>query len=120
MGNNESHAYVALLDKFPNLYLDTTLAVSNFFPAWLPGGYDHATLRSWLVTHPDRIIYGTDWPNVPHEWCTELWELLDLGLPESVSRQVLGGNAMRVYGIVDQCPASAGGTALRPDMTTAL
>jgi predicted TIM-barrel fold metal-dependent hydrolase len=121
MGNNETREYIALLDDFPNLCLDTTLGVSNFFPSWLPGGYDTATLRTWLINYADRILYGTDWPNIPHEWCTELWSLLDMKLPDMVLRKILGSNAMRVYGI-ELLPKknTLNISLLRPDITIAL
>ncbi|KAI9598472.1 hypothetical protein BDF19DRAFT_432618 [Syncephalis fuscata] len=121
MGNNETREYIALLDQYPNLYLDTTLGVSDFFPSSLPGGYDTAMLRNWLINYADRILYGTDWPNIPHEWCTELWALLDMDLPDTILRKILGGNAMRVYGIEPLSDKDVVGIPpLRPDINNTL
>ncbi|RKP06850.1 hypothetical protein THASP1DRAFT_31336 [Thamnocephalis sphaerospora] len=123
LGNNETREYVALLSEFPNLYLDTTLATTDFFGPELPGGYTSADLRQWILAHPDRILYGTDWPNIPHEWCSELFALLDLGLPDGVLRRVMGGNAARIYGIPAEALIAEDGavaTHVRPDTAASL
>ena len=52
--------FEAMLDAFPNLYLDTTMAISGYFP--------NAADVEMLRRRPDRILYGTDYPNLPYEW----------------------------------------------------
>jgi predicted TIM-barrel fold metal-dependent hydrolase len=99
LGVNETTEYIQLMDEFPNLYLDTTLVLANFFPSESIGNYDTTDVSSWLQKYSDRIMYGTDWPNIPYEWCTELFALLDLNLPKDVLHRILCSNAARVYDI---------------------
>lgn len=62
--NDEISAYRKLIEKYNNLWLDTTMAISGYFPAEEEislGGY-----------RPDRIMYGSHFPNIPYEWDREL------------------------------------------------
>lgn len=55
-GNDpEDPAHVAaLLDRYPNMYVDTAARVPEI------GRYDAAKLRKIFVDHADRILFGTD------------------------------------------------------------
>ncbi len=44
----------ALLDKYPNLYVDTAARVPEL------GRYDAAKMKDLFVRHQDRILFGTD------------------------------------------------------------
>ncbi len=91
LGMDEPAAFEALLDEFPNLYLDTTMAITGYFP-------DPPDLEV-LRRRPDRILYGTDFPNLPYEWDRELRVVRGLGLPPSDEALVLSGNARRLFRI---------------------
>ncbi|KAF9118765.1 hypothetical protein BGX30_004314 [Mortierella sp. GBA39] len=111
LGMNQYEEFFDLLDKYPNLYLDTTMTLGAFFqPLNSPSlptttscsssTCDHTTrttniknnnmstapalkpmaemLRTMLLRHSDRILYGTDWPNIPYDWCRELANLVSL------------------------------------------
>ena len=97
----------ALLDLHPRLHLDTTMALARYFPSTDPGFRftDEAGADAWLQRAaaivrrwPDRILYGTDFPNIPYDWDRELGNLLRLGLPEADLGAVLAGNARRLFG----------------------
>ena len=60
-----------------------------------PGGPDVEMLRR----RPDRILYGTDFPNIPYEWSRELSVVRGLRLPAGDEERVLGGTAARLFGI---------------------
>lgn len=91
LGGDEYEAFEALLDDFPNLYLDTAMVLAGFFPK----GPDLELLRR----RPERILYGTDFPNLPYEWDRELRVIRSLGLPPEAERLILGGNAQRLFRI---------------------
>jgi predicted TIM-barrel fold metal-dependent hydrolase len=91
LGMDEPAAFEALLDQFENLYLDTTMAISGFFPD--PPDLDILRRR------PDRILYGTDFPNLPYEWDRELRVIRALRLPPADEARILGGNAVRLFDI---------------------
>ncbi|KAG9064020.1 hypothetical protein KI688_004134 [Linnemannia hyalina] len=116
LGMNQYEEFFDLLDKYPNLYLDTTMTLGAFFQSLnslspsttttittsscSPSTCDHTThttnnknnntsttptlkpmaemLRTMLLRHSDRILYGTDWPNIPYDWCRELANLVSL------------------------------------------
>ncbi|HXU68839.1 MAG TPA: amidohydrolase family protein [Polyangia bacterium] len=90
LGDDEEGAYFALLDEFPNLHLDTTMIVGGYFERRI----DPALLEA----HADRILYGTDFPNIPYEWDRELrW--IEANLSSRARGKILGGNAARVFRI---------------------
>ena len=91
LGYDQFAEFEALFAEFPNLYLDTAMAIGSYFPK----GPDLEMIRR----HPERILYGTDFPNLPYEWTRELAVLQGLGLSPSALDQVLGGNAARLFGI---------------------
>ena len=47
---------------------------------------------SWEA-RPDRVMYGTDFPNMPYAWDREIRSLASLGIKESALAAVLGGTA---------------------------
>ncbi len=91
LGANEYDAYERLLARFDNLWLDTTMAAADYFPGGTP--------RRLIESRPERILYGTDFPNLPYAWDREVKALHALGLPEAAEAQVLGGTARRLFGL---------------------
>lgn len=90
LGFDEESAYLQLLDEFPNLYLDTTMAVGGYLgntPDW-----------SALAKHSDRILYGSDFPNLPYEWTLEIERLRRELDPESAER-ILWKSSALLYGV---------------------
>ena len=90
LGVDELDGYRALLRRRENLFVDTTMMLAGYFP-----GYP-ATLDGFP---PERVLYGTDFPNIPYAWDRELKALLALGLAERDLARVLGGNAAELFGI---------------------
>jgi uncharacterized protein len=91
LGADESDAYERLLSRHDNLWLDTTMACAGYLP-----GFDPLRL---LHARPDRILYGTDFPNLPYAWDREIRRLAALGLPEPHLALLLGGVARQLYGV---------------------
>jgi predicted TIM-barrel fold metal-dependent hydrolase len=50
-----------------------------------------------LRAFPERILYGSDFPNLPYAWDRELATLAGLDLPEPALAAILGGNALRLF-----------------------
>lgn len=90
MGALEYRGFMELLDDYPNLYLDTAF---TFYPGQ-PGAFDLGV--DALQRHQDRIVYGSDFPNLilPRE--TELDCLLDYRLPQTFYDKVFAANARRI------------------------
>ena len=45
-----------------------------------------------------RLLYGTDFPNIPFAWDRELGVALAEALPPADARALFYGNAARLYG----------------------
>jgi predicted TIM-barrel fold metal-dependent hydrolase len=67
-----------LLERYPNLYLDTTMTLAAFFKSFGDDEPLVEMMRSMLLKYSDRVLYGTDWPNIPYDWCRELANLVSL------------------------------------------
>lgn len=90
LGADEFDAYLALLERHDNLWLDTTMAVAGYFAGDVP----------WriLEARPDRVLYGTDFPNLPYAWDREVLRIAER-LGDEPLAQILGGNAAGLYGL---------------------
>jgi predicted TIM-barrel fold metal-dependent hydrolase len=89
LGADEFDAYERLITRFDNLYLDTTMAVAEYFPVPTP--------VRLIQARPDRILYGTDFPNLPYAWDREVRKLAQLKLPEHDLAALLGSNVLDLF-----------------------
>jgi predicted TIM-barrel fold metal-dependent hydrolase len=89
LGADEYEAYGALLERFENLWLDTTMAIGGFLAPGPP--------RALFPARAERLLYGTDFPNVPYAWDRELRTVLAAGLPPDARDALLAGNALRLF-----------------------
>jgi predicted TIM-barrel fold metal-dependent hydrolase len=90
LGADEFVEHAALLERYPNLWLDTTMVVSDYFPA-MPSA-------ELLVRHADRLLYGTDFPNIPFAWDRELRYLASLSLSPAQRTKLFWANAAELFG----------------------
>jgi predicted TIM-barrel fold metal-dependent hydrolase len=91
LGADEFDAYQRMLDRYDNIWLDTTMMLAEYLPMdYLP---KLAEMRT------DRIMYGTDFPNLPYAWDRELKKLVEQNLPQSDLSKILGRNAIEFYQI---------------------
>lgn len=97
LGADDLDSYARMLDAHPNLYLDTTMVLAGYF-ALRPD-------LSLLARYPDRILYGSDFPNIPYAWDRELRALHAASLPPAVLEPVLHDNALRLFGEAPTAPA---------------
>lgn len=91
LGADEIPAYGDLLDAYPGLYLDTTMMLADFFP--------QRPTAEFLARHATRILYGSDFPNLPYAWDRELKKLVAMGLPDEAVVAIAAKNAQRVLGV---------------------
>jgi len=91
LGGDEFDAFRELLLQHDNLWLDTTMMLAGYFP--YPIRWDLVRAR------PDRILYGSDFPNLPYAWDREVARLLGKGLDDDVLEQVLHRTARRLFDI---------------------
>lgn len=91
LGADEFVEYQRLLNNYDNLWLDIAMATADYLPGNSPPSLDEMRI--------DRIMYGTDFPNIPYAWDRELKRLCRSGLPAESLGLVLGQNAGRLFSI---------------------
>lgn len=91
LGADEFDDYQHLIENYDNLWLDTTMMLADYLPMdYFP---DLSAMRA------DRIMFGTDFPNLPYAWDREIKRLAGLNLPENILARILGGNSSAFYSI---------------------
>ena len=98
LGADEYDAYARLIQRYDTLWLDTTMALADYFPG--RARHDLITIR------PERVLYGTDFPNLPYAWDREIVRIAARH-PEAALAQVLAGSASELYGLDLSAPAAA-------------
>ena len=98
MGGLEFRKFIELLDRHPNIYLDTSY---SFWPN-LPFTFNLGT--EFLEKYKDKILYGSDFPNVILHREGEINYLLSLDLSEDFYEKVFNTNGMKL--LKEICPDS--------------
>ncbi|RAG80692.1 amidohydrolase, partial [Streptacidiphilus pinicola] len=96
MGMPEYEDFLDLAERHPRLRLDTTMAFTDFTESFMPFPQDALPRLSALA---DRILLGSDFPNLPYRYLHQLHALerLDLGTPWL--RAVCHDNASRLFSL---------------------
>ncbi|WP_371406894.1 amidohydrolase [Kribbella sp. NBC_00662] len=84
------------LTSYPNVHLDTTMALTPFTEAMMPFPRE---LVPRLGELQDRIVLGTDFPNIPYAYAVQLDALEGLGLGDDWLRAVCWENGARLLGL---------------------
>lgn len=102
MGSLETRQFMALMERCPNLYLDTTMAFA-------PVRHEHRRIETRLnrisVTNgdllrwQDRIVFGSDFPNLPYPYEEEREALWLRDLPLATFRKIFRDNAAALLGL---------------------
>ena len=102
MGSFETREFMGLMERCPNLYLDTTMA---FAPVRPESRTIDTRINSITVTNDDllrwqdRIVFGSDFPNLPYPYEEEREALWGRDLPLHVYRKIFHDNAARLLGL---------------------
>ena len=88
--------FLELAARYPNVHLDTTMAFTPFIEALAPFP---PGLRPRLADLGDRIVLGSDFPNIPYPYATQLASLAGLELGDAWLRGVLWDNPARLVGL---------------------
>jgi uncharacterized protein len=96
LGAPEYGEFLGLARQYQGVYLDTTMAFTDFLQRIAPFP---AELRPRLAEAGDRILLGTDFPNIPYSYLHQLHALARLDLGEPWLRAVCHDNAVRLLGL---------------------
>ncbi|MCW2714341.1 MAG: amidohydrolase [Frankiales bacterium] len=96
MGMPEYADFLDLAGRHDRVHLDTTMAFTDFVETGSPWPVG---LTSRLLDLGDRIVLGTDFPNIPYAYGHQLEVLARLDLGDDWLRGVLHDNGARLVGL---------------------
>jgi hypothetical protein len=99
LGAPEYGAFLDLADRYRRVHLDTTMTFTDFFTQIRPDRIFPARELPRLADLGDRILLGTDFPNIPYPYLHQLEALERLGLGRVWLRAVCHDNAARLLGL---------------------
>lgn len=93
MGLPEYAEFLDLALRYPHVHLDTTMVFTGFTEQIAPFP---PALVPRLADHGDRIVLGSDFPNIPYTYAHQVDALARLGLGADWLRQVCWDNPARL------------------------
>ncbi|MFW0795463.1 amidohydrolase family protein [Gordonia sp. CPCC 205515] len=96
MGMPEYTAFLDLAEQYPNVRLDTTMAFTDFSEETVPFPPE---ARQRLLDVGHKILFGSDYPNIPYSYLHALEAITRLDLGDDWVRGVLHDNAAALFGI---------------------
>jgi predicted TIM-barrel fold metal-dependent hydrolase len=90
MGAPDTEKYLDILAEHEGLYLDTTMAFSSV------NGLRYVVNVDAIEKNSAKILFGTDYPNVPYAYDCEPNVLRSLGLSDQALLSILGENARKL------------------------
>ncbi len=97
-GMPEYAEFTDLAEEYPGVHLDTTMVGTDYAEAIAP--VPTAVLERWAGM-PDKIVLGSDFPNIPHPYAHQLRALAGWGLGDAWMRAVLWENGARLMRLPD-------------------
>jgi predicted TIM-barrel fold metal-dependent hydrolase len=95
MGAPEYVEFLELAETHDSVYLDTTMVFTEFFDRMAPYPPD---LLPRVAALADRVLLGSDFPNIPYPYAHQVEALDRLGLGEDWLRKVCWENAQALVG----------------------
>jgi predicted TIM-barrel fold metal-dependent hydrolase len=89
LGVPETLRYFELARRYPNLFIDTTMALSS------PDLATTAT-SAQIEAASGSIVYGSDFPNIPYSYAADQAAVAGLGLSARARHAILVANAQRL------------------------
>ncbi|WP_017556405.1 amidohydrolase family protein [Nocardiopsis baichengensis] len=95
-GSPEYTEFLDLAERHDGVHLDTTMVFTDFTERSAPFPPEEVPRLKALE---DRILFGTDFPNIPYPYVHQLRSLAGLGLGDGWLRAVLYGNGARLFSL---------------------
>lgn len=93
LGMNEYDAFADIAEDFINVHLDTTMVGTDFTNAFAPMSDSYVARLAGLK---DKVILGTDFPQIPYPYAHQIEALQRLGHGDDWMRSVLWRNGARL------------------------
>ncbi|GAA4766559.1 amidohydrolase family protein [Citricoccus nitrophenolicus] len=94
-GLPEYEEFAALASEYPGVHLDTTMVGTSYMEQTFPLPRDFPQTMAALA---DKVVLGTDFPNIPYPYAHQIQVLADWGLGDEWMRKVLWENPRRLLG----------------------
>jgi uncharacterized protein len=95
LGTPDEDAFVELAEARPGMWLDTAMVFTD--PPYLGPSPLHLVGRLGAIG--DRVVFGSDFPTIPHQIAAQVSGLAGLGLGDDWLRGVLWHNGVRLFGL---------------------
>ena len=96
LGMPEYAEFIDLAERYRGVLLDTTMAFTPFVEVTSP--FPRAELPR-LAALGDRVLLGTDYPNIPYTYAAALEAIEQAGLGSAWLRAVCHDNAAKLFAI---------------------
>lgn len=96
LGAPEYEEFLILAEAYERVHLDTTMAFTPFFEDLAPYPGE---LLSRLRDVGDKVLLGSDFPNIPYPYETQLQSLERLDLGDDWLRRVCWTNSAQLFGL---------------------
>lgn len=96
MGMPEYGAFLDLAERYPGVFLDTTMAFTDFVEESMPFPREEVPRLGALG---DRVLWGSDFPNIPYGYAHALEALTRLDTGDDWLRAVCHDNAAGLFAV---------------------
>jgi predicted TIM-barrel fold metal-dependent hydrolase len=90
-GADEFEAFFDLCGLYEGVFLDTAMVFSKYLGSAPP--------IQRVLEFQDRVLFGSDFPNIPYRFETAIQSILDLRLGRTLEEKLLCTNAARLLGL---------------------
>jgi predicted TIM-barrel fold metal-dependent hydrolase len=106
LGMSEYHEFADLAEAYPGVHLDTTMAGTDFTERFAPMPQGYVPRLAGLR---EKVVLGSDFPNIPYAYAHQLQALDRLGLGDDWLRAVLWQNGARLMRLSSDGASDPGG-----------
>lgn len=96
LGMPEYHEFADIAEAHPHVHLDTTMIGTDFTNGFAPLPDSYVERLAGLA---DKVVLGSDFPNIPYPYAHQIEALARLGLGDEWMRAVLWSNGARLLGL---------------------
>jgi hypothetical protein len=98
MGMPEYDDFLGFAERYDNVRLDTTMCFIDSFDPEMSARL-RQRLAPRLAALGDKVLFGADFPNIPHDYAHQIDVLTRLGLGDAWMSKVLWHNGARLFGV---------------------
>jgi predicted TIM-barrel fold metal-dependent hydrolase len=95
LGAPDYDEFVEIAEEHDSVWLDTAMVFTE--PPYLGPSPLHLVDR--LAALGDRIVFGSDFPTIPHAFAAQVSGIAGLGLGDEWLRKILWGNGVRLFAL---------------------